>query len=419
MRKKVYSIWLLVVALIAGAWSIPSPRSAAIAQPKLDATSPCNHATTQLVGRSADLPHVKNLIQDICDFHMRMDQIPSNVSEFDKDFIEDSITSNTLELQSLQIALSGATNEEWRGQIQMMIIMHTADLQQALAVAKKIGADTTPNLKHASVYPETPDYDLGKRFENLEEKYLVPLRAAVPGGPTSTPTGVPTGVPTDTVTATGIPTDTATATGVPTDTATATSLPTDTATMTMTATGTVTSVPTDTATSIPTDTATNTPTDTATTTATETATSTATDTATMTATETTTSTPTDTATLTLGEVATGVPSDTATGAPTGVPTDTATATSVPTTGPTVGSAFDILSLDILEDEHTADVQSELAAERLTKNDEIKAFAKHSADVTELHILLMSDLKHRMVDNFTPPPPEMQADYQSPRRFEPR
>src|ERR1041384_7468997 len=202
MRKKVYSIWLLVVALIAGAWSIPSPRSAAIAQPKLDATSPCNHATTQLVGRSADLPHVKNLIQDICDFHMRMDQLPSNVSEFDKDFIEDSITSNTLELQSLKIALSGATNEEWRGQIQMMIIMHTADLQQALAVAKKIGADTTPDLTHASVYPETPDYDLGKRFENLEEEYLNPLRAALPGGATETPTGVPTGVPTDTSTAT-------------------------------------------------------------------------------------------------------------------------------------------------------------------------------------------------------------------------
>ena len=395
MRKKVYSIWLLVVALIAGAWSIPSPKNAAITQPKFDSTIPCNHATTQLVGRSADLPHVKSLIQDICEFHMRMDQIPSNVSEFDKEFIEDSITSNTLELQSLQIALSGATNDEWRGQIQMMITMHTSDLEQALAVAKKIGADTTPDLTHASVYPETPDYDLGKRFENLEEEYLNPLRAAAPGVPTETPTGVPTGVPTDTATATSVPTDTATATSVPTDTDTATALPTDTATMT--ATGTVTSVPTDTATMTATETATNTPTDTATSTPTETA----------------------TGTLTLGSLATDVPTDTATGVPTGVPTDTATATSVPTTGPAVWSQFDTVSLDILVDEHTADVQSELAAERLTQNDEIKAFAKHGADVTELHLLLMGDLQHRMVDNYTPPPPEMHADYQSPRRFEPR
>lgn len=34
----------------------------------------------------------------------------------------------------------------------------------------------------------------------------------------------------------------------------------------------------------------------------------------------------------------------------------------------------------------ADVQAELAAERLLKHEELKAFAKHSADVTELHLL---------------------------------
>jgi hypothetical protein len=54
-----------------------------------------------------------------------------------------------------------------------------------------------------------------------------------------------------------------------------------------------------------------------------------------------------------------------------------------------------------------------------KNEELKAFAKHSADVTELHLILMGDLKHRLVDNYTPPEPEFQADYQSPRQFEPK
>ncbi|HMB25389.1 MAG TPA: DUF4142 domain-containing protein, partial [Anaerolineales bacterium] len=205
---------------------------------------------------------IKKLIHDICDFRVKLSKIPKNVSELDKDFVEDSITENTLEIQSLQYALDHANNEEWKGQIRMMLAMHTSDLQQALAVAQKIGADTEPDLTHASVYPETPDYDLGKRYENLVEEYLDPLMN------------------------------------------------------------------------------------------------------------------------------------------------------------TTGVDFDTLSMDIIEDEHVADVQGELAAERLVKNNELRAFAKHAADVTELHLLVMGDLKHRLVDNYTPPEPEFQADYQSPRKFNP-
>jgi hypothetical protein len=299
-----------------------------------------------------------------------MNQIPRNVSEFDKDFVEDSITGNTLEIQSLQIALDSATDEEWRGQIQMMIAMHTSDLQQALAVAKKIGADTTPDLTHASVYPETPDYDLGKRFENLEEEYLIPLRNAA-------------GSVTGTVTPTGIPTDT--------PFGTATEVPTETGTVVATDTATAIGVPTDTPTAISTE-------------------------------ETATGAPTDTPTaISTEETATGTPFETPTGLPTETgtvfPTDTPTAVGTPPAGNTF-SMFDTVSLDIIEDEHVADVQAELAAERLVRNNELQAFAKHSADVTELHLLLMGDLKHRAVDNYTPPPPEFQADYQNPRKFQP-
>jgi len=78
----------------------------------------------------------------------------------------------------------------------------------------------------------------------------------------------------------------------------------------------------------------------------------------------------------------------------------------------------MLSLHIIEEEHVMDVQSELVAQRLVENDELRAFAKHAADVTELHLLLMSDLKHRLFDNYTPPEPEFQKPYQGPRRFEP-
>jgi hypothetical protein len=353
MRRKAFSVMLLVVALITGAWALPAPQRALTAQTRADNDNKGCYKTAvqELVGRSADLT-IKSRINDICDFQVRLDEIPSNVSEYDKDFIEDSITGNTLELQSLQIALAGATNEEWKGQIRMMISMHTADLKTAIAVAKKIGADTTPNLTHASVYPESPDYDLGMRYENLVEQYIDPLNAALPGGLIT-----PTVMPTDTGTA--MPSETASAM------ATGTAMPSETAS----AMATDTAMPSETTTAMATDTA--------------------------------------------------MPSETATAMATDTPMVTETATAIPTEGPTIGSAFDVRSLNVLEDEHTSDVQSELAAERLTKNDEIKAFAKHSADVTELHLLFMGDLKHRMVDNYTPPPPDTDAQYQSPRRFEPR
>jgi hypothetical protein len=254
------AIPFFVVTLFLGAWNI-SPKGV-VAQVNSDATSSCDHGSTFLVGRTADLPHVKERIHDICNFRVNLDKVPKNVSEFDKDFISDSITENTLEIQSLQFSFDHATNEEWKGQIQMMLAMHTNDLNMAIAVAKKIGVSTKPDLTNASVYPETPDYDLGKRVENLVDEYLNPLMN------------------------------------------------------------------------------------------------------------------------------------------------------------TTGVDFNILSIDIIDDEHVADVQGELVAERLVKNSELKAFSKHSADTTELHLLVMGDLKHRLVDNYAPPPPDFQANYQNPRKFLP-
>jgi hypothetical protein len=376
MLRKVYSLGLLALALIVGAWSMPIPKAV---QPKRgqDEPTPCGQLSSLLIGSLAQNP-VASGAYEICEFNVHVKQIPNKVSEYDKDFIEESITSNTLEIQSLQIALGSATNDEWRGLIQLMIAQHTADLQQSIAVAKKIGAETTPNLKHASVYPGTPDYDLGMRYENLVKQYIDPLQAAAQGGPTETPSGSPTAVPSDTSTATGVPADTATAPPSDTPAVTTTGIPTDTATALSSDT------PTFTATALPADTA--------------------------------TALPSDTPAVT----ATGLPTDTSTALPseTAIATGAAAVTSVPTTGSTSWSAFDTRSLNIIEDEHTADVQSELAAERLTRNPEIQAFAKHAADLTEMHLLLMGDLKHRMIDNYAPPPPDLQADYQEPRRLEP-
>jgi hypothetical protein len=78
----------------------------------------------------------------------------------------------------------------------------------------------------------------------------------------------------------------------------------------------------------------------------------------------------------------------------------------------------MVALHIIEEEHVMSVQVALTAQRLVRNDEIRAFAKHTADAVELHLLLLSDLKHRLFDGYTPPAPDFQRQYQNPRRFEP-
>src|SRR5215207_5020692 len=245
MHKKVYVILLLVLVLVLGAWTGLPARNAA-AQSSQDENTACDHASIELVGRYAELPRIRGLIDDICEYRVRLNSVHSNASELDRHFVERMIAGSTVEIQSLQFALEHATNEEWRGLIITMSTMHTADLEMALRVAEKIGADTDPDLTNVRVFPETPDYDLGIRRVNLVARYLNPLMDSVgviPGTPTTVPTdmgtGTATGVTTDIGTATGLPTDmaTGTATGLPTDlpTGTATTLPTDVSTATATA----------------------------------------------------------------------------------------------------------------------------------------------------------------------------------------
>jgi hypothetical protein len=392
MHKKVYLLLSLVTVFALGIWAV-SPAMYVAAQPARQQTTACEQAATQLVGRLAELPRIIELINETCDFRVRLNWIPADVSEFDRLFIESVIAANMLELQSLEIALQGATDEEWRGLINMMIIMHTSDIEMALAVAEKIGAQTEPDLTNFNVYPETPDYDLSIRTINLVERFLNPLTSLQPGTPTAIPSVTVTDLPTDigTITATGLPTDTPTGAPIDTPTGTPTAFQIDTAT----ATGT------------------GTPTDTATTTVTvtETATAHSTDTATETATDTPAALPTDTATDT--------PAGTATTDLTGTATGTLTMTPIGTTpGPGGAADFDLLAIDILEDEHVMSIETALVAQRLAENDEIRAFAKHSADVAQLHLILMHDLKYRLAYNITLPTPSFEASYQSPRRFSP-
>jgi hypothetical protein len=259
-------------------------------------------------------------------------------------------------------------------------------------VAQKYNLNTEPDFTNVLVYPGTPNYDLGMRNVDLMAQFLNPLMSA--GAPYPTVTATPTATMTGTLTPD-------TPTMVPTlDTMT----PSITSTIDLT--GTTTVIPTQ-------DTAT--PTASPTETMTDTFTPVPADTQTMTPEF--TSTPGVTSTVDLTGTTTVIPT---------LPTLDTTATSTldtttPTITPTIPVSpanFDMVSLHIIEEEHVMQVETALAAERLVQNDEIRAFAKHAADMTQLHLLLMSDLKHRLFDLYAPPTPDFEKNYQAPRLFMP-
>jgi predicted outer membrane protein len=352
MRKKVYLI-LLLVSLLALSIGAAYPAMNAGARSSLAQVAACDEAASLLVGRLATLTGVPDRVEDLCSFSVNMDQVDDHVSRFDRRFVEHAIASNMLEIQSLEFTLARTENEEWRGLIQMMIAMHTSDLQMALEVAEAIDAEMEPDLTDMPVYPGTPEHDLGMRRIDLVARFLDPLMSVTA---TETPTPVPT-------------------------------------------LGTV--VPTETATLLPTETPTSAATETGTPIATETGTAISTVTGTLVATETGTPAATGTATEFPTETSTAVPTE--------------TGTAVPTLTPPVRPDFDLLSLHVIEDEHVMSVEVALAAQRLAENAEIRAFAKHTADVAKLHLLLMNDLKYRLAHNYTLPDPMFEEEYLPARR----
>ncbi|HET6596481.1 MAG TPA: hypothetical protein VFG81_12720 [Anaerolineales bacterium] len=400
MQKKTYLILFLVVALVLGAWAVSPAENAAAQWIPEQNSNECKSGADALTGSLAEIPRVTNRVRQICDFNIRINDIDSKkISDVDRQFIEQAIASNALAIQSLTYSLDRVQNEEWRGLIETMIAMHTHDLELAVKVGEKLGLNTTPDLTNVRVYPGTPDYDLGIRRVDLEARFLEPLMNAG-GVPTDTPTAVPTMDMTGTSTA--LPTDSITDTPTAVSTLDLTSTPT--AVVTEETTGTPTTIPTDESTGTPT------PAVTAETTGTPTIVLTDDTTATTTIlpTEDLTDTPTSVPTLEMTVTSTAIPTDVVTGTPTIVPTDIGNGTS---------EDFDLIALHIIEEMHMMQVQVALAAQRLVTNDEIRAFAKHTADMEQLHLLLMSDLKHRLFDHYTPPTPDFQGEYQNPRRFE--
>jgi hypothetical protein len=124
---------------------------------------------------------VQQKIQEISSFKPNVKALSPSNGKVEKMFIDDALTTNTEELAVMQYAVTRVQNGNLKALIQFMIDQHSEDqpvLQQLqLKLNKKNGADTT----NASVFPNTGDYLLGIRTENLDAKYLNRLQSAGTG----------------------------------------------------------------------------------------------------------------------------------------------------------------------------------------------------------------------------------------------
>lgn len=264
---------VLILAMFLGAWTAPRASQQQQGSSQDESSHPGlpskadaklfvlaeGSGPAKLSGVLAKNQDAQEKVQALLSYKMDFSKA-SNDSEFDKQFVEDSLTSNSLEIWTMVFALPRVKDANLRNLIQVMLVQHTQDQKTALQLASKFGIDTSVDFTKASVYPETPDWDLGKRTEDLRSDYMDPL---VEGAKIS---------------------------------------------------------------------------------------------------------------------------------------------------------FDDRAQSILEQEHTSDVQSELTAERTIVNPELKAFAKHSADVTELHLQLLDVVHAAMQQYDETPSTDMMSQYMSPRDY---
>lgn len=170
-RKAVPGL-LVILAMLLSAWTV-SPSQATQAPPP-------GNAADKLVGHLADIPGVKERIEAMSAFQFDLDAVSAgDTSMSDKEFVDEALTSNTMELITMKYAAGCVENAELRGLIEMMIVMHTRDQMILQPLNEKLNGQatkSTEDLMHASVLKGTPDYRLGMRTENLIEKYYRPLQ---------------------------------------------------------------------------------------------------------------------------------------------------------------------------------------------------------------------------------------------------
>jgi hypothetical protein len=259
---------MIILVMLLGAWTVPGkPASDEGGEKHPDL--PKQVEASQVISDQGSLElndkissaakGAQERVKEINSYKVDFGKVSSD-SEFDKQFVEEAITSNSLELWTMEYAYPHIKDPNLKNLVQVMLEMHSTDQKTIIELAKIVGVDTTADFVNASVYPETPDWDLGMRTEDLRMDYLDPLVEESK------------------------------------------------------------------------------------------------------------------------------------------------------------QPFDERALDILDQEHTGDVQSELTAERVVENPELKAFAKHSADVTELHLQLL-DVVHAYMQGYDEPPSvDFSEPYMDPHEY---
>lgn len=178
LSKKAVPALFLVLALVLGAWTFQSaPGGSAFAKKTPTPTQP-SVGTPILQGSLGQIPLVQQKINQISSFEPKMSAITKgNTSKDDKQFIEDSLKTNTEELAMIQYSLTRATNSDWRDLLNMMNAMHSKDQQTLLQLQLKVNGNQSADPSNVSVNPKVPEYTLGVRTDDLNSKYMDRLQS--------------------------------------------------------------------------------------------------------------------------------------------------------------------------------------------------------------------------------------------------
>lgn len=227
LKRKALPIVFVLVALALVAWtSAPALAQTPTVEPNATSTQSSGGGSSQqtpvLTGSLGSLPDVQQKIQEISSFKPNLTALKRDRAKVDEEFITDGITTNTEELAIMQYAVTRVTNPDLKDLIQFMIEQHTEDQTQLVQIysamhkgatnkgtatpsstgtpssmGTPVSSDTaTPgststssssgsvpltsvnvDLSHSSVFPNTGDYDLGVRVEDMNAKYLARLQA--------------------------------------------------------------------------------------------------------------------------------------------------------------------------------------------------------------------------------------------------
>lgn len=178
LSRKALPGLFVILALVLGAWTVAPQGS----NPPGGGSGSGSGSQTMPKSASdflAKIPGATQEMQRISSFKMNSKGISAkSVAKQDTEFLQDAFVSNKLELFTMQETVNKVQDQNLKSLIQMMIVMHTQDQKTIDSTMAQLSEKSNESYKSASVYPNTPDYNLGYRVENLQEEYLSKINSA-------------------------------------------------------------------------------------------------------------------------------------------------------------------------------------------------------------------------------------------------